>query len=109
MATETISRLVDDISGGEATQTISYAWSGQAYEIDLNDKNAEEFAEVLAPYVSASRKVGRSTGAKAAKAPQAVGEVDVKAVRAWAAEQGIDINPRGRIKSSVLEQYRASH
>ena len=35
-------------------------------------------------------------------------EVDNKAVRAWAASNGIELSTRGRIPASVLEQYRAA-
>lgn len=32
---------------------------------------------------------------------------DPAAVRAWAAEHGIKVSPRGRIPAAVLERYRA--
>ncbi|HRK44564.1 MAG TPA: Lsr2 family protein, partial [Nocardioides sp.] len=32
--------LEDDLDGSDATQTVSFALDGTAYEIDLNDKNA---------------------------------------------------------------------
>jgi hypothetical protein len=34
--------------------------------------------------------------------------VDVKAVRAWAASNGIELSSRGRVPTSVLEQYRSA-
>ncbi|MEU8264918.1 histone-like nucleoid-structuring protein Lsr2 [Micromonospora sp. NPDC048999] len=30
-------------------------------------------------------------------------------IRAWAAGQGIDVSPRGKIPTAVVEQYRAAH
>ncbi len=112
MAKETTTRLVDDIDGSDADTTISYTWQGQAYEIDLNDKNVEEFQEALSPYLSASRKVGKgsssgSTGRRSTPA-KASGEIDPKAVRKWAAENNVEVSPRGRINAKVLEQYRAA-
>lgn len=34
---------------------------------------------------------------------------DTKAVRAWAAEQGIEVPKRGRIADAVVEAYTAAH
>lgn len=31
------------------------------------------------------------------------------AIRAWAAEQGIDVSPRGKIPAAVVKQYEAAH
>ena len=35
--------LVDDRDGSVAKQTISFAFKGVSYEIDLSDQNAEQF------------------------------------------------------------------
>lgn len=112
MAKETTTRLVDDLDGSDADTTVTYTWQGQSYEIDLNDKNVEEFQEAIAPYLSASRKVGRgsgggSTGRRSSSA-KAGSDIDPKAVRQWAAENGVEVSPRGRINAKVLEQYRAA-
>jgi hypothetical protein len=74
-------------------------------------RNAEEFAEIIAPYVSASRKVGR--GQRLVRSSQHAcqgrsSEIDPKAVRKWASENGVEVSPRGRINAKVLEQYRAA-
>jgi hypothetical protein len=112
MAKETTTRLIDDLDGSDADSTVSYTWQGQAYEIDLNDKNAEEFADALAPYLAASRKVGRgSSGAasrRSASTAKPAGDVDPKKVRQWAQENGIEVSPRGRINAKVVEQYKAA-
>ena len=114
MATKTTRTLTDDIDGSAADTTLTYNWEGQAYEIDLNDKNAEEFREAIAPYVAASRKAGPAQTqprrrTRAAAEPGAASDVDPKDVRAWAKEQGIEVSTRGRINSRVLEQYKAAH
>lgn len=41
-------------------------------------------------------------------APEATGP-DSKAVRAWAAENGIDVPKRGKIADAVVEAYTAAH
>ena len=35
-------------------------------------------------------------------------QVDTKAVRVWAASNGIELKGRGRIPGHVVEQYRAA-
>ena len=55
--------LVDDLDGGEATETVSFALDGTSYEIDLSGKNAEELRDAFAKYVGAARKAGRSGSA----------------------------------------------
>lgn len=119
MAQRTVVHLEDDIDGSEASETISFGLDGASYEIDLNEKNASELRDALAPYVAVSRRAGRAGSFPAptqrrrltarAETPRARAELDPKAVRAWAAEQGITVNGRGRIKAEVLEQYRAAH
>ena len=52
--------LVDDLDGGEASETVSFALDGNNYEIDLSGKNATELRDSFAKYVGAARKVGRS-------------------------------------------------
>jgi Lsr2 len=51
--------LQDDLSGGEATQTIRFGYAGVDYEIDVNDDNAAEMTKWLENYVSHGRRVGR--------------------------------------------------
>ena len=43
--------LVDDLDGGEASETVSFALDGNNYEIDLSGKNATELRDSFAKYV----------------------------------------------------------
>ena len=65
MAQRTVTRLVDDVDGTEASETITYGIDGAVYEIDLNRENAGDLRDALAPYISVSRAVGRLQGAAA--------------------------------------------
>jgi hypothetical protein len=96
--------LEDDVDGSKASETVSFAIDGTQYEIDLNDQNAKKLRDALDGYVSKARKVRgkRSTSRKASSG------VDLKAVRAWAASNGIELSSRGRVPGSVLDQYRAA-
>ncbi len=125
MAQKTVVTMTDDIDGSEATETIWLGLDGQGYEIDLNEVHAGELREVLAPYLSvarpdrtsSSRTGGRGRGSgsssgggggrgRSSSTGALGGEVDAKAVRVWAAEQGIEVNARGRIPAQVVRQYQ---
>ena len=54
--------LVDDLDGGEADETVTFALDGKTYEIDLTTANADKLRGLLDPYT----KGGRRTGGRAA-------------------------------------------
>jgi nucleoid-associated protein Lsr2 len=106
MATKTVTELLDDIDGKPADETVSFGLDGVQYEIDLATDNAEALREALAPWSEAARRTG---GRRVAGRPVKVAtEVDTKAVRVWAASNGIELSSRGRIPGHVVEQYRAA-
>src|SRR6185436_20459380 len=67
MAKETITRLVDDLDGGTAHETVTFGLDGVAYEIDLSSKNARKLRSELAGYIDkGTRMSGRRMAARAA-------------------------------------------
>lgn len=109
MATRTVIELIDDLDGSQASETIRFGLDGTEYVIDLAEQNAEELRGLLTRFVEA----GRRTGGKAVKAPSVGSKAaalggDTKAIRKWAAENGIAVNSRGRISDTVVQQYLAS-
>ena len=114
MAQEVITKLIDDLDGSEAVETVFFALDGESYEIDLNAKNAAGLRKALDRYRAGARVAsgGRSSSASGrrgrGRSTRSRGEVDPKAVRAWAVEHGFEISSRGRIPSEVLEQYKAN-
>jgi hypothetical protein len=109
MAKKTVVLLEDDIDGSEAKETISFALDGSEYEIDLNEGHAGELREALARFTNAGRRVAGGRGRTSARAKSSQGGPDAKAVRWWAAENGIQVNTRGRIQADVVEKYEAAH
>lgn len=105
-------RYFDDIDGtnlGEHANTISFAFEGKDYSIDLSDANAEAFRETIAPYVDAGHRV---TGRKTKTARKKTGKTssaDTKAIRDWAHANGYDVSDRGRIPTDVMDAYSAAH
>ncbi|MCD0452270.1 Lsr2 family protein [Actinocorallia sp. API 0066] len=111
MARETIVRLVDDLDGGAADETVSFSLDGAAYEIDLSAENAKKLRDSLAAFVEHSRRAGSvKRGRTGAPAKRGASNRERSAdIRAWAKGQGIKVNERGRIPASVVEQYDAAH
>lgn len=106
----TIVELLDDFDGTPGATTVEFAFEGIQYEIELTQEHLEEMREYLAPYIENGRKAsgGRSTR-KARPARRPVPKADTSAIRAWAAEQGIEVSRSGRIPAAVVEQYEAAH
>lgn len=97
--------MTDDIDGGEATETVTFAIDGHGYEIDLNDNNATALREALAPYCKAGRKASRATTRRKTTTPQQRNTETAK-IRAWAQESGYEAGPRGRIHQHIIDAYR---
>jgi hypothetical protein len=98
----------DDLDGSPDAATVSFGLDGVSYEIDLAAANRTRLTNLVAPYISAGRKVSRGRGRRGPQ-PAAVGRVDRAAVRAWAREAGLAVSERGRISAEVMSQYEAGH
>ena len=106
MATRTVTEFIDDVDGKPAVETLTFGLDGVQYEIDLSPDNTVALREALAAYLQVARRTGgrRVPGRSVMVASQ----VDTKAVRVWAASNGIELKGRGRIPGHVVEQYRAA-
>ena len=113
----TTTELTDDIDGGAADETVSFSLDGTSYEIDLTTANAEALRAAFSSYVGHARKAGRSAGApRRAATPRAksggaaaAGANRTADIRAWARDQGLAVNDRGRISAEITEKYDAAH
>lgn len=102
---ETIVHLVDDIDGGKAARTIQFGLDGRSYEIDLSAKNAREMEKLFSRYTEAARPL---RGAAKRKRREAAGPSH-GAVRAWAQDNGVEVNAKGRVPGDVIEAYEQAH
>ena len=114
MAQTTIVQLTDDLDGKPITdgdgETVAFTYRGQSYELDLSNKNLEALDKALEKYIAAARKVtsaARPAGRGASRS-SAANDVDPKAVRAWAEQNGVEVSPRGRIKAEIVERFRTA-
>jgi hypothetical protein len=102
-------RLIDDIDGDAADETVEFAIDGKSYQIDLSEANAGKLRDALAAYAAAARRLG---GRRRGNAPASVaGRKPVadreqnQAIREWARKRGMNVSERGRIPAEVLEAY----
>jgi Lsr2 len=111
-------RLVDDLDGQTADETVEFGIDGKSYEIDLSKENASRLRDVLADFVSAARRSGGrrrggsagsgTSSAGAGTAPKGRASIDREqnqAIRDWARKRGMKVSDRGRIPAEVLEAY----
>lgn len=110
MASKTIVSLIDDLDGGEATQSVAFGLDGVQYKIDLSDENAENLRGLLADYTAAAHRIGTQRKARTYnKMSVSATREQNQAVRAWAREQGEDISDRGRIPADITARFQAAH
>jgi hypothetical protein len=104
-------RLIDDLDGAEADETVEFGLDGKSFEIDLSKTNAGRLRDALAEFVAAARKSGgrsrRGATATAAAPPRraSIDREQNQAIRDWARKRGMKVSDRGRIPSEVLEAY----
>ena len=97
--------LVDDIDGGKAVETVSFALDGVSYEIDLSAKNAAKLRDALSTWVgSARRSGGRRSAGRARSARGSSG--DLSAMREWGRKNGFTVSDRGRISAELQAAYK---
>ena len=101
--------LVDDLDGGTADETVSFAIDGAQYEIDLSAKNAQKLRDAVTPFVGAGRKAGRTStrNTRGGRSSAAVDREQNQAIREWAKKKGLNVSERGRIPAEIVERYHA--
>lgn len=108
MAKRTIEVLTSDLSGDEIKdgRTVTFAFDGVQYEIDLTDKEIAGFEKSIAMYIEHATRVGgrRGSGGKAK-----TDKSQLAAMRQWAKDNGHDVSDRGRISQELQALYQAAH
>ncbi|WP_289017282.1 Lsr2 family protein [uncultured Ornithinimicrobium sp.] len=105
--------LEDDISGGEATETVEFALDGVTYEIDLNDDNAAQLRDDLARWIGEARRAGgrrqtRRRGSGSGSGSSAKAD-ELAKMREWGRENGFKVSSRGRVSQELQDAYAAAH
>jgi len=128
VAREVIEKLIDDLDGSAAAETVTFGIDGASYEIDLSRKNAAALRKALERYIGAARRragsrrsarrkvTSPSNGARSARnGAKASGNsgrskrgFDIAQLREWAAANKVAVPARGRIPQAVVEQYKSA-
>jgi hypothetical protein len=104
-------KLLDDIDGSEADETLKFGLDGTNYEIDVNAKHAEQLRASLAKFVLGARRLGRggitTTRRTRVAVPNHTDRAQNQAIRDWAKRRKIQLSGRGRIPRHIVEQFEA--
>lgn len=105
MAQRTLTILSDDLDGkeGKDIATLTFAFDGSTYEIDLSKKNRAALEKALSPYIDAARKVSSAPRRSTRKSSPRVSSED----REWLRSNGFpDVKDRGRLPREATEALR---
>ncbi len=111
MAQKTVVTVVCDLPHDgeiEGNETVSFAFDGASYEIDVCSAHAKELHDTFAPYAEHSRRVSGGGPAPQGRAPGRAGSAARKS-GPGRAQRGHKVSERGRIPASIIAEYEASH
>ncbi len=100
--------LEDDIDGGTAEETVTFALDGTTYEIDLSQQNATKLRDQFAPYVAAARR-SPGRGSRKSSRGRSSGGPSPAEIRDWARSHGHEVSDRGRVPAEVRSAYDAAN
>lgn len=112
MAQQTVIKLVDDLDGSKAVETVTFGIDGASYDIDLNAKNAAKLRGALEQFVAAGRKARPQVGRRVLRRSGAAnvnGRSSLAEVRTWAKSNGYTVAERGRISAEITAAFNAAH
>jgi hypothetical protein len=110
MAQKTVVTVVCDLDHDgeiEGSETVSFAFDGATYEIDVCSTHAKELHDTISSYAEHSRRV--SGVGRRRKARTGPGRERSSEIRAWAKQRGHKVSERGRIPASIIAEYEAAH
>jgi hypothetical protein len=113
MAQKTVVTVVCDLPHDgevEGTETVSFAFDGTAYEIDVCATHAKDLREKFGNYVEHARRVaGGGGGGRRRRSRSGPGRERSSEIRAWAKQRGHKVSERGRIPAAIITEYESSH
>jgi hypothetical protein len=98
-----------DIDGSADAETVSFAFQGASYTIDLAPKNLDKLTRALAPFIAhATRNLRTATPSVRKTSAKTSRTYDLVELREWAGKNNIQVPSRGRIPGAVIDQYLAA-
>ncbi len=105
MARELVTKLVDDLDGGAASETVTFGLDGQLFEIDLSAKNAKKLRSELAIFIEHGNRVDARTARGAGRRTAAGSTGQNRAIRQWAQAKSYDVAGRGRLRQDIVDAF----
>ena len=105
MAKTLVEVLVDDLDGTEAVESVRLGWNGQWRQLELSERNLAALSKAIDRFWDAGRPMRSEPAGARRRATTATGGRDPRAIRVWAAENGIAVPARGRIPRDVEDRY----
>ena len=109
MARQYVEQLTDDLDGGKAEETVSFAIDGIEYEIDLSRQNAVNLRKGLDEYVAKGRRIGGRSKRGPSHGRAGIDKSQSRAIREWAKGQGMKVSERGRVSEEVTKAFEDAH
>ena len=112
MAKTVTVKLVDDIDGTRADETVMFSFDGLSFEIDLGCDNAAKLRSDFAAWAEAGRPA-EETSTRSGSGVRAIrpymDRVQGNAVRDWARRHGHDVADRGRLPLHLVDAFEAAN
>jgi nucleoid-associated protein Lsr2 len=105
MAKTLVEVLVDDLDGTEAVESVRLGWNGQWRQLELSERNLAALSKAIDRYWDAGRPVRGDAPATRRRSSLGATGRDPRAIRVWAADNGIAVPARGRIPREIEERY----
>lgn len=102
--------LVDDLDGGEATETVEFALDGVTYEVDLSNANAAQLRDSFAQWIGVARRSGgRRQTRRRVGGGSGASRDELARMREWGRENGFKVSDRGRVSKELQDAYAAAN
>jgi hypothetical protein len=98
----------DENNPGEDVTTVQFSLDGKAVEAELCGPDAAHLRDFMAEYMESARSVGRAGQPAVPRRPRPDRQKSVD-VRAWARQQGIKVNERGRVPTEIVRKFEDAH
>lgn len=118
MAEHIVRTCADDIDGSEGATTVTFAFDGTTYEIDLTDRNKAKLEKALEPFTAVARRSGQRTRAAAGtrrvagpttgRGATLWSSLDAEAkdrMRAWGTRRKLTTKTARRIADSAVQAW----
>jgi len=109
MAEKIIRYLLDDYEDNKEVEadagTVTFAFDGVAYEMDLSQKNKNKLRDQLGPWMAKARRAGgrRTTTKSSVAKPKMAGTPpdQLQAMREWGRRNGFTVSDKGRVPREI--------